>query len=120
MHDEQNIREPAKATLTRQPERATYDIAEIKRVFSDSFFSHVAFVRPDGSPECLPVIALLADHQDLGCDIDGVEGDLAIYLHGHPSSGFIKQIREARKNGSDVKVAVTATKGGSCGSRWLP
>ncbi|KAF8590516.1 hypothetical protein K439DRAFT_1627789 [Ramaria rubella] len=81
--------------IGRHKERAKYDKATISTIIREAKLVHVAFVDNDGMPQCVPMIGALEDTS---------EGDLVLYLHGHPSSRIYKRLSE-----SNVRVVATGT-----------
>ena len=75
-----------RATVCRKPERASYDRADLDAILDEARWCHIGLVR-DGLPVVLPTI-----HARVGD---------AIYLHGAPAAGFVRQV------GSPVCVSVT-------------
>ena len=87
--------------LRRHKERGLYDIEAISSLFSDCYFAHVAYVDENGSPHCLPMIAVIRTTE---------EGESAVYLHGHPKAKLMEIVKR-NKSEQKTKVCITATKG---------
>jgi len=82
-------------TVGRHKERGHYDKTTVTAIIREAKVLHVAFVDDDGMPQCVPMIGALEDTED---------GDLILYLHGHPSSRIYKRLNEP-----NVRVVATGT-----------
>jgi nitroimidazol reductase NimA-like FMN-containing flavoprotein (pyridoxamine 5'-phosphate oxidase superfamily) len=126
------------AHLRRHGQRGTYDTESVKSVFEDCYMAHVSYI-DNGLPACLPMIALVKAEEELEANMDANSSEdsdrsstksnnIAVYLHGHPSSRLMELVRKADEqsigeNNSEaqnqernqvkepVKVCITATKG---------
>lgn len=69
-------------TVNRLKDRGHYDHATVHGIVREAPFIHVAFVDPDGLPQCIPMIGAIVEK----------DGEAFVYLHGEllPLSVFCR------------------------------